>query len=738
MQMKIARPLAKILVCCCLCGTMPAARVLAGETAKEPAPPVVAVVVGAGAPELERHAADELRGYIERLYGVRATLAEQLPADAAAICLVGSSSTNQAVAQAIAPNAWPKLTDQGLVLKRVSLEGKPAMILGGGSPVATMWAVYEFVERLGVRYLHDRDVYPQRQRFEGLPKLDLVMEPNLRIRCWRLINEKVGPVSWSLEENRRFLRQMAKMKYNRVSIGLWPGQPFVHYTFHGVPKPPGVLFFGDHYPIDDDTIGHEKFAGMKYFTNPELVGAVGPEEGRRRAIALVHGILDEARKLGMQTGLAIQPFEWPPAFMKVLPGSERVAQLGDLTAGPGRNQSIDDPLLREMIATIVRAYVETYPEADYLNVETPEWRQWIGQARESYEQLCARYGVTDLGSFEDLCARARSRTAFAGGGGRVETQVKGDLVSLRFFDSLVREERLLERPGGRGPVKLVYMDTSEELFPLVARMLPPRGEIVSFIDYTAARIIRQFEMMKQVPPKHVPASLIMTLGDDNMGVLPQLCTGSLHSLIEELRKNGWSGFYTRYWLVSEQDPAIHYLARASWDASVTPRSAYVDQVTHVCGSGAVDPVLRALAGIEEATLNLIAQNFGEVDSSQARRPSYQLYQEALKELLEARPRCRPEGMPYLDLFIGRMRFAIRYLDADKAYAAAVSAEKAGDKQTALRYAEVAYQAIRDALSAQAEVARDHGDLGALAQMNAQYYRPMRDKRNQLQHSATGK
>jgi len=76
-------------------------------------------------------------------------------------------------------------------------------------------------------------------------------------------------------------------------------------------KPPGVLFFGQRHPSDDDTIGHEKFGRMKVFTNPELVHADSPEEVRRRAIGLVRGILKEAENLGMETGLSIQPFEWP-------------------------------------------------------------------------------------------------------------------------------------------------------------------------------------------------------------------------------------------------------------------------------------------------------------------------------------------------------------------------------------------------------------------------------------------
>ena len=49
-----------------------------------------------------------------------------------------------------------------------------------------------------------------------------------------------------------------------------------------------------------------------------------------------------------------------------------------------------------------------------------------------------------------------------------------------------------------------------------------------------------------------------------------------------MRASGWDGFYTRYWTVGEQDPTVHYLARASWDATLTPQEAYTDQIEHVC------------------------------------------------------------------------------------------------------------------------------------------------------------
>ena len=80
----------------------------------------------------------------------------------------------------------------------------------------------------------------------------------------------------------------------------------------------------------------------------------------------------------------------------------------------------------------------------------------------------------------------------------------------------------------------------------------------------------------------------------------------------------------------------------------------------------------------------------------------------------------------------RLRFAVRCLDAAESFGATARAVKSNQKDEAIRQADRAYTAIREALAAYAEVAGDHGDLGAIAAMNEYCYRPIRDKRNELQ------
>lgn len=687
--------------------------------------PEAAIVVGDSAQPLERFAAEELKTYIKVLFDLDAPIGGE--------AAEGGLTFRVGVAEEVQ-------NDQGVLLRP---EGN-TLLIAGGSPVAVLWAVYELVERWGVRYLVHEDVLPEDPGRLRLPGSEVRLEPNMRIRCWRLINDLAhGPVSWSLEENRRFLRQIAKMKYNRVYISFWPAQPFVHYSFRGVEKPPGFLFFGERFPIDEDTVGREKFHGMTEFTNPEFVGA-SPEEVVERAVGLAHGILREAKTLGMETGMMIQPFQWPREFMKVIPGSQLGRQLAN-PAEPGDDQSMDDPVLRDMIATVFRAYVETYPDAEYVYLAMPEHRGWTEQAEQAYDELDAKYRISELGTYEELCGRARARTSFPGGGERVERMLKGDLAAIAFFDSLVHEKDLLRRPDGRNDAKLIYCFVVEELFPLLAKMLPPGGGLLSFIDYTASRQLRQRELFRQSLPRSVSRTMTFTLADDNVGVLPQLATGSLHEVMKELRANGWSGFCTRYWTVGDLDPTVHYLSRASWDPSVTPEAAYEDLVKQVCGPASVEPALKAFRIIEDITKGLDEHGLGfgfpvpgmmtkHYDSgglSGAIRVDHASYREALRLMRAARESSAPSGHRFLDYHVGRLTFAVKYLDAAENFGATAKAKKEDNHEEAAHSIKQACQDIREALTAWADVAGDHGDLGAIALMNKYCYRPIRDMRKEL-------
>jgi hypothetical protein len=203
----------------------------------EKASPRVDVVIGGDAPALERFAASELCDYLAKLYRVDAFPDRHLSSSPSAIFLIGNPETNALVRQVSEAKPFPKVSDQGIVLRRTVLDGRPALIVGGGSPRATLWAVYELVERWGVRYMADRDILPEHMAPFEVPDLDVVMEPVFRIRAHPSIQDYASSgESWGMADFRPLIAQLAKMKFSRLNIFAFGYQPFLDWQYGGIQR----------------------------------------------------------------------------------------------------------------------------------------------------------------------------------------------------------------------------------------------------------------------------------------------------------------------------------------------------------------------------------------------------------------------------------------------------------------------------------------------------------------------
>jgi hypothetical protein len=720
----------------CLAAGLPAVR------ADAPAPPKVAVIVGPSAGQLECYAAGQLCDYLTKLYGIKVRPVTALPKAAEIGLLVGSPTTNPAVAKTLGAGGWPKVSDQGLVLKRGRLDGKLALVVGGGSPRATMWAVFELIERWGVRYLVHGDVLPQRPDPFRLPDKDVTLEPNLTVRQWRVVNaHAIGPESWGMADYRPVLDQLAKLKFNRLFIYIWPWQPFVHFEAGGIRRKSATMWMGFHYPITDDMPGRRLFGKETEFWNPDLPRGASYDKLSAAGQRLIHNLMAYGRQRGMQSIIVANLGEFPPEFAPLLKNAQKVIQAGELnTVVPGNKTAVTDAGLNKLAAAVLRATVDTYPEADFVELGMQEFRQWVAQYEKSWKALDAKYGIEKIRPLREVLAAAGRRTGYPGGAARALQEVKGDIVVLHFFDRLLNEQKVLK--GSRRPdVRFLYDSIAEELFPVLARIVPRGSETLNHVDYTASRILRRREVLKNIPARQIPSTLIYTLHDDNVGVLPQLATGSLHELTQDLRRYGWAGFSTRYWQLGDHEPCVAYLARAAWDKTTTPDAVYRDQVRTACGKAAVKDMLTVFRGVEATTVALEDHALGLtfpvpgmiMQHWQAKPLSADLaadrrgYRRALEAARRALGKTRAAGRPYVDYWVGRLQFGIGYLDTVEAVRNAALAESAGKRADALRHAETALARARTALEAQARVARDRSDHGAIAVMAEYVYRPLKAK-----------
>lgn len=707
--------------------------VVASIAPRAVAGPRVDVVVGADAPKLEKFAAAELAAQLKRLFDADVHIAAKVPA-AGNLILIGSPATNPAVAKTTGKD-WPKLSNQGHLLKSV---GEPkALIVGGGSPVATLWAVYELGHRYGIRYLLHGDYFPTEPAKFKLDGFDLVFEPQLRLRAWRTINDfAIGPESWGLADQKRMLHQLAKLKFNRVVLAVYPWQPFADYEFRGVKKQTGVLWYGHRYPVDGDTPGRDAFGGASEFENPDFAGKKTYTERLKAGVALASGIIDAAHDFGMTAALALSPLEFPKEFAKVLPGAKVLHTLENLVIGPGGKQPPRDPLLKELAATQIRAYLDTYPKLDALYLTMPEFPDWIENYEKAWQRLDARTGVGRHADITQLIESARKRKLTASGERGVKA-LKGNIAALDFLHGLLADESLRERLGKRD---VTILDVDPALYPVLDKVLPGKTGALHFIDYTARRVAEQKRLLAAVPAKAVNNSLILTLADDNVGVLPQLATSHLHDLVTEIRKLGWEGFSTRYWIPGDLETSIFYLARAGFDARITPKSAYEELFRPMSGAGAVPALAKGFAMIEEATSLIDRNDLGftfpvsgmVMRHYEAKSPppawwkkASDLYGAAMDEIYRAQQRAHPQARGLTLYHAKRCEFAIHYISCLEAVRRAGLASDKKDRDRQIEQLEAAVEALHNALSCLGEVARDQSDRGVIAVVNAYGYRPLR-------------
>jgi hypothetical protein len=628
----------------------------------------------------------------------------------------------------------------------VKVGKRQSLVAGGGSPVATLWAVYELGHRFGIRYALFGDIYPAttpEMKFDGI---DVVLEPALRLRTWRTINDfPIGPEAWGLAEQEALLKQLAKLKFNRVMLSLYAWQPFVDFEFKGVKKETGVLWYGYRYPVAGDTAGRDAFRGVKVFENPDLAGKDTYADRVAAAKKLAGGIIAKAHQLGMSAALAISPLEFPREFVAALPGSKTMTGLEALTIGPGGAQLTDDATLMALVKAQIRAYLTTYPEVDAIYLSLPEFPEWGEHAEEAWKALDARTGIGKATSLEKLTAVARDRKLISSGPRGVQA-LRGNVTALEFFHRLLADKALFQVLGGRA-VKVVIVDVDSALYPLLDRVMPAGAGALHFVDYTARRVAENRDSLKAVPAKSVPSSLIFTLADDNVGVLPQASHTALQTLVQDISQLGWEGFSTRYWIVGDLDFSAYYLSRASFNPEITPRQAMDDFATPALGEGTAAGTMKALDLIEQATTlidqndigfsfpipSIVMKHYASGDPV----PEWwgkvkEKYLTAMDDMYRINTRTR-EGNRAFSLYLARRcEFGAEYMSCVESVRKAGIAKAKGDRETQAAELENAVESLYSALAALAAVSRSNCDRGVIAVLNEYGYRPLKKELEALQ------
>ena len=695
----------------------------------------MSVVIDRSAPQLEQFAARELCGYLEKLFGLTTQPVTRWTDASRITFLVGSPATNSAINKA----GFPELSDQGIVLRSVTSGDRPALIVGGGSPRATLWAVYELAELWGVRYLVRGDVLPQKKELD-LTELDVVMEPILRVRSHPTVQDFASSgESWAAADFIRLIDQLAKLKFSRINFYPYGWQPYLHYELKGIQRKSAWLWYDYHYPITPDMPGRELFGDATEFWNPDLPLNTDYERFIEAGQKLARDVILHAKSRGMEVAVSAPTTDFTPEFAPLLKGAERSGIRSGLTIVPGAETPLDDPQLAELAVTTLKATIDTYPEADYVTVWMPEVRQWTGEYEKAWKALDARHGISRIRSLEQIFAAAARRRGSEVPRERVMNEIKGDIASLYFYERLLKDSRVLETTR-RPDMKFMYWGVSEELFPIVDRILPAGWEIGVMPSNQPVRLLRRIEVLKELPAQN-PGVLDLTIDDDNLGMVPQLTPKWLSRIVQVLKRNRWAGFTVRERFPFDHDWPLAYLSRAAWHEEVTPDEVARDQLTAVCGPECAEEMLDAFQEIEWVTTLLadVNRNFSKERPGTLMKywrpgpvPTYleavrSGYERALSAVRRAQSRSTPAGRSYLDFWQGRLEFAVGFTDTVRNVHQAGAAEMVNDYSRSLKHAQDGLGSLRRGLESYARIASSQTDRGAIAMLSEFSYRPLKAK-----------
>lgn len=255
-----------------ICATLAAPAVAAG--------PTVDIVLGEKADPLEKFAAEEMAGQLKKLFDADVRIGTTVPPGATNVILLGTPASHSAIKDLDLGES--DIGEQVHLVKSIKLGNQTVLAVVGGSPRAALWATYELGWHHGIRYFLFGDLYPTNAPTFATDGMNVVIRPTVTKRtCEFQGTSPLGPESWGLDEFRKALGQLAKLKITSVRL-------------HTPGWRNGVLFDGQRYAVDGDTVGRTAFRGAKIFDNPELAASSDRTVAGRK---LAHDVEEEGRRL---------------------------------------------------------------------------------------------------------------------------------------------------------------------------------------------------------------------------------------------------------------------------------------------------------------------------------------------------------------------------------------------------------------------------------------------------------
>jgi hypothetical protein len=561
--------------------------------------PQAEILIGTKVAPLYDWLANELQRYVRLLSGaelpiVRAPHQTRMPTR----ILIGGPDVNDTTARAQQSKLidFAQLKADGFQLNTVPLDSQPTVIVGGNSEAATMYAVYDLLERLGIVFQVTGDLIPERRADLIVPQLSVIANPAVKYRGLH-IRPIVMP--WmGMEGYRLLLDQLAKLKCNYLEFYWYIGAPWTQYSANGEQMLIGDLYTKEScyttwrhntatFLPSDVQIGRDHFTQPRYCAE-EFQGVNTPEEAVRAARRLLTNVIRYAHERKIQVWLGTGDC---PGVPPNLGRSTKQARMAHSIFGVAVPPS--DPLGLEIWTAAVDSMITTYPEADGYWV-------WLAEAYFPSNDVESKRIVARYDSVRKLIPslnEIKKMGFLPSKGPRSEEGLDSDVALLHYGKELA-EFATKHYPAKR--FGLAVLGRSY-LFRAMDALIPKQ---VAFSSMESSGVwtalgTTPMELFGGMGSRE--RFLVPRLDDDASEFGMQFNVGLYHHdrVLQGSVQHGVAGVVPQTGRFRGMEHNAKFIADGAWHSDLTPDGFYVDYATRVFGPAAMPSVIKAFRTLEE-------------------------------------------------------------------------------------------------------------------------------------------
>ncbi len=701
-----------------------------------------AIVIEQQSGPFYRWVASEVQRYVRELSGAELPIvtANTLPPHKTLIVL-GGPKINPLAASAEQEQLvrFAGLKPDGFVLRTVELEGIPAVIAGAGDEAGTMYAAYELLERLGIVFQLTGDIIPQKKPDLAVPALDVRMEPQWKYRgmhCCHGLRWYMG-----LEDFRKHIDQLAKLKLNCLQFYAGMGSPWVELSYGGkrgeiiYSKESGYVAWDFALSTSgtarDVRVGRQCFPS-EYIGPPEFADVQTPEQAFATARKFLREIIRYAHQRKVQVWLMQGEVPYGPPNL----APEGAKSLHNMYCGVGIAPG--DPAVLGIWEAALTSAIDTYPEADaygvwtselFLGMDDPQTQELLRQNEAVRQQIPALAEINRRGYYRPSQPE----------------HLTSDLAQICVTAKLIESVKK-RRPEAKLGVAVLFRSY---LFRALDSLLPEAVWLMSMENWHNSGSVMDF--YRDVGGRKL---IVMPRIDDDGCELHMQLNAMMYDrdeIVSGCAKYGVAGIVGQLNKERGLECNVRYMAEGAWNPHINCRTFYEGYLRRVFGPGARDTLLKAYLMLEENDKALGWHGRGGIfpgytrfspvrfplrtSAAREARPKVQReelekeisaavgrqqrwtdtaarYRQALDLLRQARPRVLPGAQAELDYVIFKTESFAGYLEVlAAAYEAVAEFDRAlllgsnGDKTAMLKQVESAQAAIDRADRLAREVAR---------------------------------